>query len=35
MAMTGMNEHFIYQDVPTFHVIYKKEHVMTDSLKNL
>ena len=28
MTMTGMNEHFIYQDMPTFRVMYlKKNHV--------
>ena len=32
--MTGMSEHFIYQDMPTFHVMYFKK-IMTENLKNL
>lgn len=34
MSMTNMNEYILYQDMPTFHVIYEEGLVMTQNLKN-
>ena len=35
MTMTGMNEHFIYQDMPTFRVMYLKKNHDRESEKSI